>query len=174
MKIAHQKFDGLIILAPKSYGDTRGLFYESWRDLKYKEAGIKESFVQDSISVNHKNVLRGLHFQRNMGQLVTVSYGTILDIVLDIRPSSLTFRQHFSVELSGENPQQLYMPPGFAHGFCVLTDLAIINYKCTEYYNPTEEGGIIWNDPDLNISWPVENPTLSEKDQGFPLLKDLK
>jgi dTDP-4-dehydrorhamnose 3,5-epimerase len=174
LQISPTKLKGLMIFTPKSYTDTRGLFYESWRELEYKEAGIKESFIQDNISISHKNVLRGLHFQKNMGQLVTVIYGTIWDVIIDIRPFSKTFGQYFSIELSGENPRQLYMPPGFAHGFCVLTDLAIINYKCTEYYNSAQEGGIIWNDPSLNISWPVENPILSEKDQKFPLLKDLR
>jgi len=173
IQIRKTSFEELIVFNLNTYKDTRGVFYETWREQEYSEAGIKESFVQDNVSVNHKNVLRGLHFQKNMGQLVTVSYGTIWDVVVDIRPCSLTFGQHFSIELSGEKPQQLYMPPGFSHGFCVLTDLAIINYKCTEYYNPVDEGGIVWNDPDLNIQWPLKDPILSLKDQGFPFFKNL-
>ncbi|MFN7662609.1 MAG: dTDP-4-dehydrorhamnose 3,5-epimerase [Alphaproteobacteria bacterium] len=174
ISIHDPKFKDLIVLKPSIYQDKRGSFYECWRERDYKEAGIKESFVQDNVSVNHKNVLRGLHFQKNMGQMVTVTHGAIWDVVVDIRPSSPTFGQYYSIELSAESPQQVYMAPGFAHGFCVLTDLAIINYKCTQYYDPSQEGGVRWNDPNLSIPWPVKNPTLSEKDQKFPLLKDLK
>lgn len=174
MKIHSTKFQGLLILEPKLFKDSRGAFYESWREQEYKDCGIKESFVQDNISVNHNNVLRGLHFQRGMGQLVTVSMGKIWDVVVDIRPSSSTFGQYFSIELSGESPQQLYMPPGFAHGFCVLTDIAIVNYKCTQYYDPAQEGGLFWRDTDLNIPWPIKEPIVSEKDQQFPSLATMK
>lgn len=173
MNIFHPPLKGLIVLEPRSYRDDRGVFYESWRSQNYHDYGIKETFVQDNVSISHKNVLRGLHSQKNMGQLVTVVLGTIWDVVVDIRSSSPTFGHHFSIELSGEAPKQLYMPPGFAHGFCVLTDRAIINYKCTEYYNPSHEGGVRWDDPDIGIQWPVKDPILSLKDQDFPYLKDL-
>lgn len=165
-------FIGLVLLEPSVYRDSRGMFYEGWRDKEYRDFGIQETFVQDNTSISRQNVLRGLHYQKNQGQLVTVCYGTIWDIAVDIRKNSETFGKYFSIELSGEKPQQLYMSPGFAHGFCVLTDMAIINYKCTQYYNPSQEGGVVWNDPDLNIPWPIKNPIVCEKDQGFPLLRN--
>ncbi len=160
-------FDGLVIIKPKIYCDERGLFYESWRENQYKEMGIQESFLQDNISVSKKNVLRGLHYQKNQGQLVTVLQGSIFDVVVDLRPYSTTFQKYFSLVLASDLPRQLYMPPGFAHGFYVLSDEVIMNYKCTQYYNAAHESGVVWNDPDLNIQWPCKNPIVSEKDSTF-------
>ena len=174
MLVEKTQLDGALLIYPKTYEDERGLFYESWRSDAYKTAGIQETFVQDNVSANKKGVLRGLHFQKSMGQLVTVVKGTIFDVVVDIRKDSATFGQHITLELSKKNPAQLYMPAGMAHGFCVLTESAIINYKCTEYYDPTLEGGLSWNDPDLNINWPLKAPILSERDQNFPPLSVLK
>ncbi len=167
MKVVETGFDGLIIIETQTYRDERGLFYESWRENKYKEIGIQEPFLQDNVSLSHKNVLRGLHYQKNQGQLVTVLQGSIFDVVVDLRPDSKTFRKYFSLELSSDYPRQLYMPSGFAHGFYVVSDMVIINYKCTQYYNAAHESGVIWNDPDLGIKWPCDDPIVSEKDLNF-------
>lgn len=168
MKVLETPFDGLIIFEPAFYKDERGAFYESWREIDYERYGIKEQFVQDNISFSHKNVLRGLHYQENQGQLVTIIKGAIFDVVVDIRPESSTFKKYFSIELSSEQPRQLYMAPGFAHGFYVLSDDVIMHYKCTQYYDHAKEGGIIWNDPIIAIVWPCKQlPILSDKDMRF-------
>lgn len=159
-------FDGILIIKPKVYEDDRGKFYETWRELDYQNFGIKEKLLQDNISVSNKNVLRGLHYQKNQGQLITLIYGKIFDVVVDIRPTSKTFKKYYSIELDSIDPIQLYMAPGFAHGFCVLSDHAIINYKCTQYYNPSQEGGIKWDDPEINIKWPKADYIISEKDMN--------
>lgn len=173
MKIINTGFKGLLLLEPKVFKDDRGLFYESWQLEDYKKIlGIKEDFLQDNVSISTKNVLRGLHYQKNQGQLVTVTYGKIFDVVVDIRFDSSTYKKYFSVVLDSEEPKQLYMPQGFAHGFCVLSDIAILNYKCTQYYNHTQEGGIIWNDPDIGINWGVNSPIISEKDAAFRKLNE--
>ncbi|MGV8948007.1 MAG: dTDP-4-dehydrorhamnose 3,5-epimerase [Candidatus Paracaedibacter sp.] len=174
MKVILTDFQGLLLIEPKTLCDNRGSFYESWREADYKQCGIQETFIQDNISISKKNVLRGLHYQKNQGQLVTVSYGQVFDVVVDIRPTSLTYGKYFSIELSGDNPKQLYMPPGFAHGFCVLSDVAIINYKCTQYHNAQEEGGVIWNDSSIRVEWPVESPIISQKDQGLGSLESIR
>lgn len=163
-------FEGLLLFEPTYYSDSRGGFYESWRAEEYQAAGITQAFVQDNVSMSHKNVLRGLHFQQNQGQLVTVTHGRIYDVVVDIRPESKTFKQYFAIELSAEQPLQLFMPSGFAHGFCVLSDMAIVNYKCTQYYNPDNEGGIIWNDPDIGIEWPGNHFIIGSRDLSFQKL----
>lgn len=167
IKRINTSFDGLILLQPKTFKDPRGFFYESWKNEHYKEVGIEQDFLQDNISVSYKNVLRGLHIQKNQGQLVTVVHGKIFDVVVDVRANSKTFKQFFSIELDADQPKQLYMPPGFAHGFCVLSDEAIVHYKCTQYYNGQAEGGIIWNDPELGINWPGKDFVISERDKEF-------
>ena len=172
LKITETNFDGLLILEPRLFKDDRGGFYEYWKEADYKNAGIKEKFLQDNVSISEKNVLRGLHYQKNQGQLVTMTHGKIFDVAVDIRPKSKTYKKYFSIELSADKPQQLYMPPGFAHGFCVLSDLAIVNYKCTQYYDPKNEGGIIWNDPEIGIEWPLEEVFMSDKDKTFKALID--
>lgn len=164
MKVIKTGFQGLLLIELRSFTDDRGFFYESWHDIDYQKIGVKEKFIQDNVSGSKKNVLRGLHFQKNQGQLVTVIYGKIFDVVVDIRENSKTYKQHFSIELEADNSRQLYMPPGFAHGFCVLSDFAMVHYKSTQYYDPSKEGGIIWNDPTFSIEWPIENPILSLKD----------
>lgn len=173
IKIVKTKFKDCLILEPHYFSDARGAFYESWRSEDYKNIGIIESFKQDNISISKKNVLRGLHIQKNQGQLIWVSFGKIFDVGVDMRPESETYKQYFSIELSAESPKQIYMPPGFAHGFCVLSDIAVVNYKCTEYYDTECESGILWSDPSVNIEWPVQLPILSERDQSFYCIDEL-
>ncbi len=171
MKIIDTGLEGLILIEPKACQDDRGVFYESWRDADYQKVGIQEKFLQDNISFSKKNVLRGLHYQKNQGQLVTLVHGKIFDVAVDIRAESETYKKYFSIELDAAKPQQLYMSPGFAHGFCVLSDIAIINYKCTQYYDASQEGGIIWNDPAIGIEWPSGNKIIAEKDMAYKLTK---
>jgi dTDP-4-dehydrorhamnose 3,5-epimerase len=164
MNVIKTGFEGLILIEPKVYVDTRGLFYESWQQDHYEQLGIKDCFVQDDISISYKNVLRGMHYQKNQGKLVSVIHGSILDVTVDLRLGSSTYLKHFVVEISSGLVKQLYIPPGFAHGFYVLSDRAIMSYKCTQYYDKSGEGGIIWNDSTLNIKWPCTFPIVSEKD----------
>ncbi|MEQ3695722.1 MAG: dTDP-4-dehydrorhamnose 3,5-epimerase [Pseudomonadales bacterium] len=168
MKVIETKLPGVLIIEPKVFGDHRGFFLESYHEQRYQEMGIKERFVQDNHSRSAAGVLRGLHFQkqRPQGKLVRVTQGEVYDVAVDINPTSATFGQYVGVVLSGENHTQLYVPPGYAHGFCVLSETADFLYKCTDYYDPTDEGGIVWNDPTVNIDWPISNPKLSEKDQN--------
>lgn len=167
---------GLVIIEPKVFGDDRGFFMETWQQEEFEKAGISGPFVQDNHSKSRKGVLRGLHFQREntQGKLVRVLSGTVFDVGIDLRPNSPTFGQWHGVELSGENRRQFYVPPGFGHGFLVTSDEAEFVYKCTDYYNPGADGGVIWNDSTLNIQWPVLDVdfTLSEKDQKLPGLQE--
>ncbi|MDK9754290.1 dTDP-4-dehydrorhamnose 3,5-epimerase [Vibrio sp. D173a] len=176
MKIIQTKLKGCLIIEPQVYGDERGFFLETFQAERYYEAGIEETFVQDNRSRSSQNVLRGLHFQKTkpQGKLVTVTNGEVFDVAVDLRPNSDTFGEYESVLLSGENKLQFYIPPGFAHGFCVISKTADFQYKCSSYYDPTDEGGILWNDPSLNINWPVATPILSEKDQMQPKLDEIK
>ncbi|EOZ8460466.1 dTDP-4-dehydrorhamnose 3,5-epimerase [Enterobacter asburiae] len=176
MNIIKTKLDGLLIIEPKVFGNERGFFYETYHEQRYKNAGIKESFVQDNRSRSTGNVLRGLHFQKRkpQGKLVTVTAGTVFDVAVDLREDSPTFGQYESIILSGDNRLQFYIPPGFAHGFCVLSDIADFQYKCTDFYDPTDEGGIIWNDNSININWPISEPNLSLKDKELPSLEDVR
>lgn len=175
MKITATALPGVLIIEPTLFGDARGFFLETFQIQRYADAGITQTFVQDNHSRSQKNVLRGLHFQRTrpQGKLVSVSRGAILDITLDINPQSATFGQHIAVELNDETHQQVWIPPGYAHGFCVLSDSADMHYKCTQLYDPEDEAGVIWNDPDLHIAWPTDVPLLSNKDQHLPRLRDL-
>ena len=170
MKVSKSPIDGLIIIEPKVFRDSRGLFYEVYSESRYKEHGVSARFVQDNHSVSEKGVLRGLHYQVNPGQdkLVRVVRGEVFDVAVDIRKGSSTYGKWWGLSLSEANNLQLYIPIGFAHGFCVLSDSAEVLYKCSDYYSPQNERGIIWNDPDLAIDWPIENPTLSEKDIEYP------
>ncbi len=177
MKVTKTKLSGCVIIEPKVYGDDRGFFLETFQKNKYLElADISLPFVQDNHSRSSKNVLRGLHFQKNkpQGKLVRVVTGEVYDVAVDLRKDSPTFGQWDSVVLSGENKTQFWIPPGFGHGFVVLSSTADFEYKCTDYYDSSDEGSLLWNDPDLDITWPVENPQLSEKDANAPLLADLK
>ncbi|ELB2076205.1 dTDP-4-dehydrorhamnose 3,5-epimerase [Vibrio parahaemolyticus] len=176
MKIIQTKLKGCLIIEPQVYGDERGFFLETFQAERYYEAGIEETFVQDNRSRSSQNVLRGLHFQKTkpQGKLVTVTNGEVFDVAVDLRPNSDTFGEYEAVVLSGENKLQFYIPPGFAHGFYVISKTADFQYKCSNYYDPTDEGGILWNDPSLNINWPVATPILSEKDQMQPKLDKIK
>jgi len=166
-----------VIIEPKVFGDERGFFLETYQAERYADlAGITSSFVQDNHSRSSRGVLRGLHFQKTkpQGKLVRVAKGEVYDVAADIRQGSPTFGQWEGVILSEENKTQLWIPPGFAHGFVVLSDTADFEYKCTDYYDPSDEGSILWNDPELNILWPIDNPILSAKDRNAEKLADLK
>ena len=175
MKVIETPLSGVLILEPRVFGDSRGFFIESFQVERYRDAGIDLTFVQDNQSRSTKGVLRGLHFQRTapQGKLVRVSRGAVWDVAVDIDPQSPTYGQHVGVELNDENHRQMWVPPGYAHGFCVLSEVADSEYKCTDYYRPEDEGAVLWNDPDLNIPWPVEHPRLSEKDLSNPTLRQL-
>ena len=175
MQIHPTRLDGLVIIEPKVFTDPRGFFFESYHNHRYRENGIPCSFVQDNQSFSIKNTLRGLHYQYPHGQakLVSVIKGEVFDVAVDIRRSSPTFAQWEGVHLTERNHLQLFIPEGFAHGFCVLSDDAVFSYKCSDYYTPSAEHGIVWNDPDIGIIWPVKNPLLSEKDSRYPRLTDM-
>jgi dTDP-4-dehydrorhamnose 3,5-epimerase len=173
MKITEGPLSGLLIIEPKVFKDERGFFYETFQLERYKKAGMPE-FVQDNTSHSKRNALRGLHYQlpHSQGKLVTVTRGEVWDVVVDIRLSSPTFGKWFSITLTDKNHVQMYIPPGFAHGFCVLSEDTDFSYKCTNYYAPGCEYGIAWNDPKLNIPWPIQQPILSPKDEIYPLLHE--
>ncbi len=169
MTILSEDIPGLKLIQPKVFEDDRGYFYESFNELQLKEIGIENHFVQDNQSLSNKGVLRGLHFQNPpmaQGKLVRVVKGAVYDVAVDIRKNSPTYGQHFGIELNETNKLMLWIPPGFAHGFATLQDETIFSYKCTEYYDPKSESGIMWNDEDLAINWNIENPILSGKDQN--------
>lgn len=169
--------EGPLIIEPKIFYDERGYFFEPYNNQRYKDAGIAFEFVQDNQSLSQKGTVRGLHFQAppfDQGKLVRVVKGAVLDVIVDIRRSSPTFGQHMAIELSERNFLQFWIPPGFAHGFETLEDNTVFMYKCTGYYHKESEGGIRWNDPDLNILWSAHQPIVSAKDQVLPLFKDLK
>ncbi len=165
----------IIAIEPKVFIDNRGFFMETYKYSEFAQFGIKERFVQDNYSESVKNVLRGLHFQkapRAQGKLVKCVRGRIFDVAVDIRKGSHTYGKWVGMELSEENNQMIYIPAGFAHGFVVLSDSALVMYKCTEEYSPENDRGIMWNDPYINIDWPVKEPVVSEKDKTHPALKD--
>jgi|TARA_B100000749_G_C18211461_1_gene376202 dTDP-4-dehydrorhamnose 3,5-epimerase len=174
MQVSKTPIDGLLTIEPKIFADPRGMFYEVYSESRYEEHGIS-CFVQDNHSISKKGVVRGLHYQVNPGQnkLVRVTRGEIFDVAVDIRKQSPTYGKWWGLSLSETNNFQLYIPIGFAHGFCVLSELAEVLYKCSDYYSPENERGILWNDPDLAIDWPVKDPILSEKDAVYPLFSEL-
>jgi dTDP-4-dehydrorhamnose 3,5-epimerase len=175
MKVTETEIASVIIIEPKFFADGRGWFMETWSRERYVQAGIREEFVQDNASFSAKGTLRGLHYQHPHGQgkLVHVLLGEVMDVVVDIRVGSPTFGKWAGAVLSEENHRQLYVPPGFAHGFCVLSETALFTYKCTEYYSPEDEGGVVWNDEDIGIDWPVAEPMLSQKDAVYPRLREI-
>ena len=165
---------GLFLIKPKVFEDHRGHFFESFREDVLAQNGVETKFIQDNQSLSQKGILRGLHFQAPpfaQGKLVRVIQGAVLDVVVDIRKNSPTFGQHVAIELSESNFLMMYIPVGFAHGFLTLQDNTIFTYKCTDYYHPEVEGGILWNSPDLNIPWKIETPILSAKDEKLPTFK---
>ena len=172
MKI--KKLDGVKIISPKVFKDSRGYFFESFKSIKFLEYGLPYNFNQDNQVGSKKNVLRGLHYQLNkpQGKLIRVVSGSILDVAVDIRLGSPTFGKYQLAELSDKNKNIFYVPEGFAHGYLVTSEESIVVYKCTNIYNPNDEYGIKWNDPDIDIKWGIKSPKLSEKDESHPFLKD--
>lgn len=175
MKVTKCLLEGLLLIEPRCFRDERGFFLETFQSERYREAGILEQFVQDNQSRSARGVLRGMHFQvkRPQAQIVTVMRGRVFDVAVDLRPASPTFGQWFGVELSDTGPRQLYMAPGFAHGFCVLSDWADLHYKVSRIYNPHDEGGLLWNDSDVGIQWPTAVPQVTPRDAAFPRIRDL-
>lgn len=177
MNVIKTMLPDVFIFEPKAFQDNRGYFFESWNLDTYKKVGLDYTFVQDNISFSHKHVLRGLHGQNphSQGKLVTVLKGKVFDVAVDIRVGSPHFGKWVGEILSDENHRQLFIPPGFAHGFLVLSDDCIFQYKCTDYYNPKGEFTLCWNDPQINISWPIESfsPIISEKDKNGYKLSDI-
>ena len=172
MQVIATRLPGVVIIEPRVFLDGRGFFLESYHARRYADAGIGLAFVQDNHSRSRKDTLRGLHFQRTrpQGKLVRVIEGEVLDVAADVDPASPTYGQWVGVTLSAENFRQIYVPPGYAHGFCVLSDVAQVEYKCTDFYDPADEGGVMWNDPVLAIDWPTTDPILSERDRRHPPL----
>jgi dTDP-4-dehydrorhamnose 3,5-epimerase len=167
--------DGILLIEPAVYVDDRGFFLESYSSERYRAAGIGEDFPQDNHSRSSKNVLRGLHFTKMhpQAQIVTVMRGHIFDVVVDIRPQSPTFGRWFGTHLTDEGLRQIYMPHGFAHGFCVLSEFADLHYKVSQPYRAGDDGGLIWNDPTVGIDWPISTPIMSDRDKRHPSFKDL-
>ena len=175
MNIMPTSLEGLRMIEPQVFEDPRGYFLESYHINRFRKAGVDHSFVQDNLSFSINGTLRGLHFQINRPQakLVQAISGEIFDVAVDIRPTSVTFGKWSGILLSEENKRQLFIPEGFAHGFCVISESAHVAYKCSDYYDPHDEGGILWSDPAIGIDWPLKNPRLSEKDRNFPCLSDM-
>ena len=176
MKLVETALPGVVIIEPKVFGDTRGFFLESWNRQTMIDAGLGVDFVQDNHSRSAQGVLRGLHYQLKnpQGKLVRVTHGSVFDVTVDVRRSSPSFGRWFGVELSAENHRMLWIPPGFAHGFKVLSETADFLYKCTAFYHPSSERSLRWNDPDIGIAWPETGapPLLSAKDEAAPLLSN--
>jgi len=175
MKVTTCDLPGLLIIEPDVFGDHRGFFLESWNRQRYRAAGLEFDFVQDNFSLSRRGTLRGLHFQNPFaqGKLVSVLQGEVFDVGVDIRRGSPTFGRWFGMTLSAENKRQFYLPPGFAHGFLVLSEMALFHYKCTDYYSPKDEQGFRWDDPAVGIKWPAETPILSQRDAAAPRLSAL-
>jgi len=175
LKVDKTALPGVVLITPRVHGDERGFFMETFHQRDFIEAGLPDQFVQDNHSRSARGVLRGLHFQypQWQGKLVRVIAGEIFDVAVDVRLDSPTRGKWVGVNLSSENRQQLYVPPGYAHGFCVLSDLADVVYKCTSLYKPDDDRGIRWDDPEIGIEWPIKDPIVSEKDRAAGLLAEL-
>jgi dTDP-4-dehydrorhamnose 3,5-epimerase len=175
MKVSNTALVGLKLIEPQVFGDARGYFFEVWSSERYAAEVGATGFVQDNLSRSERGVLRGLHLQHPHGQgkLVWVVVGAVYDAAADIRRGSPTFGKWVGYELSEANHRQLYVPPGFAHGFCVLSEVAVFCYKCTDTYHPEAEMGVLYSDPGLGIDWPVKDPKLSDRDRGWPRLSDI-
>ncbi len=179
MEVIKTPIKDLVVIKPRVFADARGFFFETYNEARYREAGIMQQFVQDNISKSSYGVVRGLHFQKppySQAKLVQVIEGAVLDVAVDLRYDSETYGQWYAVELTSENHLQFLIPRGFAHGFAVLSEIAVFTYKCDNLYHPESEGGIMYNDPTLNIDWgiPSEKALISEKDTKHPLFKDLE
>jgi dTDP-4-dehydrorhamnose 3,5-epimerase len=177
MKIEKTNLEGVLVISPVTFSDTRGFFFESYQYSRYKEFGISTNFIQDNISRSSQGTLRGLHYQvkKPQAKLISVIQGEIFDVAVDIRKNSPTFAHWFGTILNDSNHKQLYIPEGFAHGFYVLSQTADVIYKCNEYYDAQDEGGIIWNDSTINIEWPIQNSivNLSKKDSLHSSLSEI-
>ena len=175
MQVIETTIPGVLIIEPQVFGDQRGFFLETYQAQRYRQLGISPSFVQDNLSYSRRGVLRGLHFQeRNpQGKLVYALQGEVFDVAVDIRRDSPSYGRWFGCTLSADNRRQLWVPTGFAHGFCVVSETALFAYKCTDYYNPDAEVSIRWDDPVVGIDWPVTDPTLSSKDAKAPTLDNI-
>lgn len=175
MKVRPGSLEGLLIVEPSVFGDDRGFFMEAYSRDRYAEAGLPKEFVQDNVSLSTRGILRGLHLQHpnDQGKLCFVLEGDVFDVAVDVRVGSPTFGQWEGLRLSSENKRQFYVPPGFAHGFCVLSERALFSYKCTDFYSAPSELGIAWNDPDIGIEWPIDAPQLSAKDQENRRLEEI-
>lgn len=173
MKVTESRLKGVYLIKPRVYEDSRGSFFESYHQDRYKDHGIEVDFVQDNYVRSTHGVLRGMHYQVKRGQakLIWVPQGEVFDVAVDLRKDSATFGQWDGYTLSSKNKHQLFVPAGFAHGYCVMSKTADFAYKCSNYYFPEDEGGLIWNDPKVGIEWPIEDPVLSENDQNHPTLE---
>jgi len=170
-----QKISGVVLVKPRLFPDDRGYFFETYKNSEFRAAGISDIFVQDNYSTSSRSVVRGLHYQKEpkaQAKLVSATVGNILDVAVDMRKGSPTYGDWVAAELSEENRHMLFIPTGFAHGFCVLSEWAEVSYKASDEYSPSHEAGVIWNDADLNIQWPATDPTLSDKDAELPRLGD--
>ncbi len=174
MKVMETELPGVVVIEPRVFADERGYFMETWHGPRYADHGIHGSFAQDNLSFSVKGTLRGLHYQirHPQAKLVQVIRGEVLDVAVDLRPESPFFGRWTGIRLSGENHWQMFIPEGFAHGFCVLSDTAHFSYKCSGVYMPEDEGGIRWSDPDIGIDWPIAAPIVSAKDRRLPRLKE--
>jgi dTDP-4-dehydrorhamnose 3,5-epimerase len=175
MKVERTEIDGPLIIDPAVHGDERGFFMETYSRKRYADAGLPLDFVQDNLSLSAKGILRGLHLQHpnDQGKLCSVVQGEVFDVAVDLRVGSPNFGKWIGATLSGENKRQLYIPPGFAHGFCVMSDQAMFSYKCTDFYSAPSEIGVAWDDPEIGIDWPLDSPVLSAKDQQNLSLRDI-
>ena len=174
MKIILTELPGVLVIEPRVFSDARGFFFESFHAERYAQAGMPATFVQDNHSGSTKGTIRGLHYQlrRPQGKLLRVVRGAVFDVAADIRRGSPTFGRWTGVELSAQNKRQIFIPAGLAHGFCVTSDVAEIEYKCTDFYVPEDQHGVLWSDPLLGIPWPVRDPVLSDQDRRFPPLRE--
>lgn len=172
MEVTHTELPGVLLLEPRRFHDARGWFAETWRRNRYRELGIRDEFIQDNAACSQRGVLRGLHYQypNPQGKLVSVLVGAVFDVAVDIRRGSPDYGRWIGYELSEHNGRQLYVPAGFAHGYVVLSDVAVFAYKCTEYYDADADAVVAWNDPSIGVAWPVMDPILSEKDAAAPQL----
>jgi dTDP-4-dehydrorhamnose 3,5-epimerase len=172
--VRHTEIDGILLMQPKIYSDERGKFFESFREEDYRSAGIADNFVQENISQSKRGVLRGLHFQvkHPQAQIVTVLMGSVFDVVVDLRPNSKTFGRWLGFELCSDSPMQIYMAPGFAHGFYVSSEFAQLHYKVSCYYDPSDESGLLWSDDKIGISWPNMHPIVGLRDSSYPKLSE--
>jgi dTDP-4-dehydrorhamnose 3,5-epimerase len=175
MKVIETALPGVLVIEPQVFGDARGFFYESYNEARFRDAGIDARFVQSNVSRSAKGVLRGLHYQwpHPQGKFVSVLEGEVFDVAVDIRRGSPHFGQWFGAMLTAENKRHMWIPEGFAHGFCVVSDYATFNYQCTALYDAKADAGVLWNDPAIGIDWPIAEPQLSDKDLKAPLLKDV-